>query len=81
MSQLLYGRMLGMLAGDRVVTASSRSHIRNGKDKLGYRTTAPMGCAKRAVGTILAIRNPTERMLQVLIKSALVKEKRTASRR
>ena len=29
--------------------------------------TAPIGCAKRAVGTMLAMRKPIDRMLQVLI--------------
>ena len=33
---------------------------------------APMGCAKRAVGTMLAITKPIERILHVLISSAMV---------
>jgi hypothetical protein len=33
---------------------------------------APIGCAKRAVGTMLAMRKPIDRMLQVLISSAIV---------
>ena len=33
---------------------------------------APIGCAKRAVGTMLAIRKPIDRMLHVLISSAIV---------
>jgi hypothetical protein len=36
--------------------------------------TAPMGCAKRAVGTMLAMRKPIDRMLQVLMSSAIVNE-------
>ena len=41
---------------------------------MGYRMTAPIGCANRAVGTMLAIRKPIDRMLQVLIISAMVNE-------
>ena len=40
---------------------------------IGYMMTAPIGCAKRAVGTMLAMRKPIDRMLQVLIRSAIVK--------
>jgi len=40
---------------------------------IGYRMAAPIGCAKRAVGTMLAIRNPIDRILHVLISSAIVK--------
>ena len=36
--------------------------------------TAPMGCAKRAVGTMLAMTKPMDRMLQVLIINAMVNE-------
>ena len=32
---------------------------------MGYKMAAPMGCAKRAVGTMLAIRKPIERMKSV----------------
>ena len=32
-----------------------------------------MGCAKRAVGTMLAIRKPSERVLHVAMSSASVK--------
>src|SRR5580704_1269024 len=39
---------------------------------IGYMITAPIGCAKRAVGTILAIRKPIDRTLNVLISSAIV---------
>ena len=35
---------------------------------------APIGCAKRAVGTMLAMTNPIDRMLQVLMSSAMVNE-------
>ena len=35
--------------------------------------TAPIGCAKRAVGTMLAIRKPIDRMLEVLISRAIGK--------
>ena len=34
---------------------------------------APIGCAKRAVGTMLAITKPIDRMLAVLISSASAK--------
>ena len=34
----------------------------------------PIGCAKRAVGTMLAIRNPSDRMLTVLKSSASVND-------
>src|SRR5450755_4118937 len=37
---------------------------------IGYMITAPIGCAKRAVGTMLAMRKPSDRMLHVLIRSA-----------
>jgi hypothetical protein len=35
---------------------------------------APIGCANRAVGMILAMRKPIDKMLQVLINSAIVNE-------
>src|ERR1700691_5528814 len=37
---------------------------------------APMGWAKRAVGTMLAMRKPMDRMLSVEMRSASVKENR-----
>ena len=39
---------------------------------IGYRMAAPIGCAKRDVGTMLAIRKPIDRILHVLIRSAIV---------
>jgi hypothetical protein len=41
---------------------------------IGYKMMAPIGCAKRAVGTALAMRKPIDKMLQVLISSAIVNE-------
>jgi|SRR5580692_1592392 hypothetical protein len=41
---------------------------------IGYKIAAPIGCAKRAVGTMLAIRNPIDNIAQVLITSATVNE-------
>src|SRR5213078_1678171 len=40
---------------------------------IGYSTSAPIGCAKRAVGTTLAIRKPIVRMLTVTISNASAK--------
>ena len=36
--------------------------------------SVPIGCAKRAVGTMLAIRKPSDRMLSVLKSSASVND-------
>ena len=41
--------------------------------------SAPIGCAKRAVGTMLAITKPIDRMLAVLITSAMAKLKSGAA--
>ena len=41
---------------------------------MGYNTSAATGCANRAVGTMLAMTKPIDRMLQVLITNATVKE-------
>ena len=35
---------------------------------------APIGCAKRALGTMLAMTKPIDRTLQVLMSSAMVNE-------
>jgi len=45
---------------------------------IGYMMSAPMGCAKRAVGTMLAMRKPIDKMLHVLISSAIVNENKGA---
>src|SRR5258705_430103 len=45
---------------------------------MGYRMMAPMGCANRAVGTMLAMRKPIDRMLQVLSSSAIMNENQQA---
>ena len=37
---------------------------------IGYRISVPTGCAKRAVGTTLAIRNPRDTMHSVEYRSA-----------
>ena len=41
------------------------------KASIGYRISAPAGCANRAVGTMLAITKPTERMLHVEMIKAI----------
>lgn len=41
---------------------------------MGYRMTAPITCANRAVGTMLAMRKPIDEMLQVVMSRAMVKE-------
>jgi len=41
---------------------------------MGYIMTAPMGCANRAVGTMLAMKKPIDKMLHVVMSRAIVKE-------
>lgn len=40
------------------------------RPSIGYRINVPTGCAKRAVGTTLATRNPIDTILTVLKSSA-----------
>ena len=47
---------------------------------IGYRISVPIGCAKRAVGTRLAIRKPSDSMLSVLKSSASGERQRAARR-
>src|SRR4051794_21561230 len=58
------------------ITGGSAATGTNNPDNpsIGYRMIAPIGCAKRAVGTMLAITNPIDKMLAVLITSATMNE-------
>src|SRR4030095_13842321 len=69
------------VSGNALATArSAGGSIARGKKRpdsasIGYRTNVAIGCAKRAVGTRLAITNPIERIDHVANSTANANEK------